>query len=133
MPITINGSTGITTPGMTTSGLTTSGLVMSGSYTEGVVSIGNSSTTKTLSLTNGTVQTVTMTGNCTFTMPTASAGQSFILIVSSGAGGFTGVFTSVKWPGGASPTLTTTASRWDILTFVSDGTFWYGNSAQAYA
>jgi hypothetical protein len=39
----------------------------------------------------------------------------------------------VKWPGATAPTLTTTASRWDILTFVSDGTFWYGNSAQGYA
>ena len=102
-------------------------------YTETVVAIGNSGTSQTLSLTNGTVQTVTMTGNCTFTMPTATAGKSFILIVSTGAGGFTGTFTSVKWPSATAPTLTTTASRWDILTFVADGTNWYGNSAQAYA
>ena len=102
-------------------------------YVEAVVAIGNSSTSKTLDLTNGTVQTVTMTGNCTFTMPTATAGKSFILIVSTGAGSYTGTFTSVKWPSGTAPTLTTTASRWDILTFVADGTYWYGNSAQAYA
>lgn len=101
-------------------------------YTESVVVIGNSGTSQTLSLTNGTVQTVTMTGNCTFTMPTATAGKSFILIISTGAGGFTGTFTSVKWPSNTAPTLTTTASRWDILTFVADGTNWYGNSAQAY-
>jgi len=102
-------------------------------YVESVVAIGNSGTSQTLSLTNGTVQTVTMTGNCTFTMPTATAGKSFILIVSTGAGSFTGTFTSVKWPSATAPTLTTTASRWDILTFVADGTNWYGNSAQAYA
>jgi hypothetical protein len=102
-------------------------------YVESVVAIGNSSTAVTLSLTSGTVQTVTMTGNCTFTMPTATAGKSFILIVSTGAGSYTGTFTSVKWPSGTAPTLTTTASRWDILTFVADGTYWYGNSAQAYA
>ena len=102
-------------------------------YTESVVAIGNSSTSKTIDLTSGTVQTVTMTGNCTFTMPTATAGRSFILIVNTGAGGFTGTFTSVKWPSNTAPTLTTTASRWDILTFVADGTNWYGNSAQAYA
>ena len=101
-------------------------------YTESVVAIGNSGTTQTLALTNGTVQTVTMTGNCTFTMPTNTAGKSFILIVSTGAGSYTGTFTSVKWPSGTAPTLTTTASRWDILTFVADGTNWYGNSAQAY-
>lgn len=101
-------------------------------YTESVVAIGNSGTSQTLSLTSGTVQTVTMTGNCTFTMPTATAGKSFILIVSTGAGSFTGTFTSVKWPNNTAPTLTTAASRWDILTFVADGTNWYGNYAQAY-
>jgi hypothetical protein len=101
-------------------------------YTESVVAIGNSSTSKTLDLTNGTFQTVTMTGNCTFTMPTATAGRSFILVVSTGAGGFTGTFTSVKWANNAAPTLTTTASRWDILTFFSDGTNWYGTYAQAF-
>jgi hypothetical protein len=102
-------------------------------YTETVVAIGSSGTSQTLSLTNGTVQTVTMTGNCTFTMPTATAGKSFILIISTGSGSFAGTFTSVKWPSATAPTLTTTASRWDILTFVADGTNWYGNSAQAYA
>jgi len=102
-------------------------------YVESVVAIGNSGTSQTLSLTNGTVQTVTMTGNCTFTMPTATAGKSFILIISTGAGSFTGTFTSVKWPSGSSPTLTSTASRWDIASFVADGTNWYGNIAQAYS
>ena len=101
-------------------------------YTESVVAIGNSSTSKTLDLTSGTFQTVTMTGNCTFTMPTATAGRSFILIVSTGAGSFTGTFTSVKWPSNTAPTLTTTASRWDILSFFSDGTNWYGNYVQAF-
>jgi hypothetical protein len=101
-------------------------------YLESVVTIGNSGTSQTLSLTNGTVQTVTMTGNCTFTMPTATAGKSFILIVSTGAGSYTGTFTSVKWPSNTAPTLTTTASRWDILTFVADGTNWYGTYAQAF-
>ena len=102
-------------------------------YVETLYAIGNSSTAVTIALTNGTVQTVTMTGNCTFTMPTAVAGKSFILLVNTGSGSFTGTFTSVKWPSGTAPTITTTASRWDILTFVSDGTNWYGNSAQAYA
>ena len=104
-------------------------------YVESVVAIGNSGTTQTLSLTNGTVQTVTMTGNCTFTMPTATAGKSFILIaVQDGTGSRTATFTSVKWAGGTAPTLTTTASTGrDILTFVADGTNWYGTYAQAFA
>ena len=127
------GNTTITLGGTTTSvgNLTVTNTTVT-NYTESVVAIGNSSTAQTLSLTTGTVQTVTMTGNCTFTMPTATAGKSFILIVNTGAGSFTATFTSVKWPSNTAPTITTTASRWDILTFVSDGTYWYGNYAQAY-
>ena len=104
-------------------------------YVETVVAIGNSGTSQTLSLTNGTVQTVTMTGNCTFTMPTATAGKSFILIaVQDATGSRTATFTSVKFAGGVAPTLTTTATTGrDILTFVADGTNWYGTYAQAFA
>ena len=104
-------------------------------YVETVVAIGNSGTTQTLSLTSGTVQTVTMTGNCTFTMPTATAGKSFILICTQdGTGSRTAVFTSVKFAGGVAPTLTTTATTGvDILTFVANGTSWFGTYAQAFA
>jgi len=104
-------------------------------YVESVVAIGNSGTSQTLSLTNGTVQTVTMTGNCTFTMPTATAGKSFILIATQdGTGSRTAVFTSVKFAGGVAPTLTTTATTGvDILTFVANGTSWFGTYAQAFA
>ena len=104
-------------------------------YVETLYAIGNSSTAVTIALTNGTVQTVTMTGNCTFTMPTATAGKSFILICTQdGTGSRTAVFTSVKFPGGTAPTLTTTATTGvDILTFVSNGTSWFGTAAQAFA
>jgi hypothetical protein len=104
-------------------------------YTEGVVAIGNSGTTQTLVLTSGTVQTVTMTGNCTFTMPTATAGKSFVLILTQDAtGSRTAVFTSVKWAGGTAPTLTITPTTGvDILTFVANGTSWFGTYAQAFA
>ena len=104
-------------------------------YVESVVAIGNSSTSQTLALTNGTVQTVTMTGNCTFTMPTATAGKSFVLItVQDGTGSRTATFTSVKWPSALAPTLTTTATTGrDILTFFADGTNWYGTYAQNFS
>ena len=103
-------------------------LNVKGTVTEGVFDIGNSGTAQSLSLANGTFQRVTLTGNCTFTMPTAVAGQSFILQVRTGAGGFTGTFTGVRWSGGVAPIITTTASRMDIVSFLSDGTNWYGSS-----
>ena len=101
-------------------------------YTESVVAIGNSSTTQTIALSNGTVQTVTLTANCTFTMPTAVAGKSFLVLIKSGAGNFTGTFTGVKWPANTAPTITNTASRMDIIAFSSDGTNWYGTASQNY-
>ena len=95
-------------------------------YVESVVAIGNSSTSQTLALTNGTVQTVTMT---------ATAGKSFVLItVQDGTGSRTATFTSVKWPSALAPTLTTTATTGrDILTFFADGTNWYGTYAQNFS
>jgi hypothetical protein len=104
---------------------------MSG-YTETTVAIGNSSTAQTISITNGTQVTCTLTGNCTFTMPAATAGKSFTLLLRTGAGSFTATFTGVKWPASTAPTITTTASRMDIISFVADGTNWYGSIAQNY-
>jgi hypothetical protein len=45
----------------------------------------------------------------------------------------TAVFTGVKYPGGTAPTITATASAVDILTFVANGTSWFGSYAQAVA
>lgn len=104
-------------------------------YVETAPTAVNTGTTQTISLTSGTVLRYTMTGNCTFTMPTATAGKSFITILTQDAtGSRTAVFTSVKWPAGTAPTLTTTASTGrDIIAFVSDGTNWYGTAVQAFA
>jgi hypothetical protein len=38
----------------------------------------------------------------------------------------------VKFAGGTAPTITATAGKMDILTFVSDGTNWYGSISQNY-
>lgn len=101
-------------------------------YTESVVAIGNSGTTQTLALTSGTVQTCTLTGNCTFTMPTATAGKSFVMLLKTGAGSFTATFTGVKWPGNVAPTITATAAKLEVISFIADGTNWYGNISQNY-
>jgi hypothetical protein len=101
-------------------------------YTESQVNIGNSSTTQTIALSNGTIQTVTLTANCTFTMPSVAEGKSFLVMIKSGAGNFTGTFTGVKFPGNTAPTITNTASRMDIIAFSSDGTNWYGTASQNY-
>jgi len=105
-------------------------------YVESVVAIGTVTTTNTIALTNGTVQTATLTAStaCTFTMPTATAGKSFILLLKQAAtvGLGTATFTGVKWGTAGAPTITATAGKMDILTFVADGTNWYGSIAQGY-
>ena len=101
-------------------------------YTESLVAIGNSTSTQTLSLANGTVQTVTLTANCTFTMPSVGNSKSFMVFVNSGAGSFTATFSGVKWSGNTAPTITTTASKVDIITFASDGSSWYGVYSQNF-
>ena len=102
------------------------------SYTESVVADGNSGTSKTLSLASGTVHTCTLTGNCTFTMPTATAGKSFTMFLNSGSGNYTASFSGVRWADSATPTATITASKVDIYSFISDGTYWYGSFSQNY-
>lgn len=105
-------------------------------YVETLQAVGTVGASSTLALTNGTVLTATLTAStpCTFTMPTATAGKSFILILTQAATGMTtATFTGVKYPGGTAPTITATASAKDIISFVSDGTNWYGTAAQAFA
>ena len=98
-------------------------------FTEGTVVIGNTGTSHTFSLTSGTFQTATLNGNCTFTMPTATAGKSFVLKLTQG-GTNTATFTNVKFPGGTAPTITTGSNKVDIISFIADGSNWYGNAIQ---
>jgi hypothetical protein len=115
----------LTTPTLTTPTVT--------DYVESVVAIGNTGTSQTIALTSGTVQTATLTGNCTFTMPTVVAGKSFILLLrQDGTGNRTATFTGVKFNQLGAPTITATANKMDILTFVADSTNWYGSYSQGY-
>lgn len=105
-------------------------------YVETLQAVGTVGASSTLALTNGTVLTATLTAStaCTFTMPTATAGKSFILILTQASSGMTtATFTGVKWPGGTAPIITATASAVDIISFVANGSVWYGNAAQAFA
>jgi hypothetical protein len=126
---TLTGKT-LTSPTVNTSTIT--------GYTETVdTSMGTVTTAKTIpALSLGTVKTATLTASdtCVFTMPTATAGQSFVLLLKTPASGsgWGATFTSVKWNSSGAPTITATAARLDILTFISDGTDWYGSYSQGY-
>jgi hypothetical protein len=104
--------------------------VFTNGYTEEVATA-NTSTAYTIDLLGGTVQILTLTGNCTFTFPTATAGKGFTLLLKQdGTGSRTVTWpAAVKWPSGTAPTITATASKLDKYVFTADGTNWYGSEA----
>lgn len=105
-------------------------------YTEGVTALGTVTSSATISLASGTVITATLTAStaCTFTMPTATAGKSFVLLLKQAAttGNGSATFTGVKWNTASAPTITATAGKMDILSFFADGTSWYGSIVQGF-
>ena len=106
------------------------------SYTEIIVPFGIVSTTATLTAAYGTILTATLSAStlCTFTMPSTTEGKSFTLLLKQDliTGGGSATFTNVKWPTSIIPIITTTAGSLDILSFISDGTNWYGSISQRY-
>jgi hypothetical protein len=136
----LSGSTTNIAIGSSVSGATSttllSGTTTTTAYTETIVASGTVGASATLAITAGTVLTATLTSAtaCTFTMPTATAGKSFTLLLKQPASGTatTATFTGVKWNSGGAPTITATLGRLDILAFVADGTNWYGTASQGY-
>jgi len=113
------------------SGSTATAVTFNDGYTEEVATA-NTSTAYTISLANGSVQILTLTGNCTYTFPTPVAGQSFTLVQKQDATGSRTVTwpASVKWPASTAPTITSTASKADKFVFTAiDSSNWLGSVA----
>lgn len=84
----------------------------------------------TVDLANGTVQKITTTGNNTVTLPSSVAGKSFMIIIA-----YTGAHTitwaggsTIKWPSGTAPVQTKVNGKFDIFSFIQDGTNTYGTA-----
>lgn len=81
------------------------------------------------------VARVTLGGNRTLSNPTNKVeGNVYVLVVKQdGTGGRTLSFSSdYKFAGGTAPTITTTASKADVLTFVCEGTNLLGVASQSF-
>ena len=142
--VTINSGTanGLTSTNVTITSGSANGITISNStlvssqfnaYTEGITTgYVNTGSAFTLNIANSTIITANLSATCTFTMPSNTAGKSFILFLKTGAGTNTATFTGVKFVGNTAPTITAVANRLDILTFAADGSNWYGNYAQGY-
>jgi hypothetical protein len=120
-------TTQITTPAITAA-TNTSVNINAGSYNTIQTYTPTAAGTATLDLSKGNTHHITMpAGNITIAISNGTAGQCFIVrILQDATGSRTAtMFTTIKWAGGAAPTLTTTASKADTLGFEVTGTNTY--------
>jgi hypothetical protein len=88
-------------------------------------------TTTTLDWNSGNVQKITLAnGGQTFTFANPRAGARYVLVLSQPSSGAAGTVTwpTIRWAGGAAPTLTATNSQKDIITIIYDGTDYLGSA-----
>lgn len=99
-------------------------------YTETAYNAGSSSLSYTVNLSNGTNHLITLSDNCTITMPSVGLGKSFMIFLNSGfsSAGYSVTWSGVKWPLGIVPSLSSTTNTVDIFSFFSDGVSWYGTN-----
>lgn len=81
---------------------------------------GNSGTALTLDWDDGNEQTFTLTGNVVLDLDNPREGGRYVVVIDTGSGGFTVTWpASVLWPGGTPPTITTDASKFDLVTLIA--------------
>lgn len=89
---------------------------------------GDSGAADTIDWNAGNLHRSKLTGNCTYTFSNPQTGASYVLEVLQDATGSRTVTwpATVKWDGGVTPTLTTTASRKDVFAFLYNGAVYIG-------
>lgn len=104
--------------------------IPNGVITESINSVGSAGASQTLpDVTAATVHRLVLNANCTLTFPAAATGKTFTLVlVQDGVGSRTVTWPgSILWASGIIPTLTTTANKQDMFSFICvDGTNWMG-------
>jgi hypothetical protein len=127
-----------TSPALLDSLLTDSGsnVVFDKQYSVTLNNAGNSSTALTVDFNSSNVQLITLTGNVTLTFSNPLSGGRYVLLLKQDATGSRTVTwpSSVLWPGGTAPTLTTGAAKVDVITFVYDSvnSKYYGGFSTNY-
>lgn len=144
------GATGATGPGVPTGGTTgqmlrknsstnydlgyVSNVVSIGQVSSALKAIGTGGATKTIDWNEGNVQSVTLSANLTFTFTNPVTGAGYVLKITQDTTARTITWpATVKWAGGAAPTLTATSGAIDIVSLLWDGTNYFGNIAKAFA
>jgi hypothetical protein len=83
---------------------------------------------------NGQLQRVTLGGNRTFTFANPVEGQKYMLFLTQdGTGSRTVTWPTIKWRGGSAPTLSTAASKIDVITLVYQNSTYWGDVGLNFA
>ena len=96
---------------------------------------GNTTSTTAVNWDDSNIQTFTLNANpTTFTFANPNAGASYILVVrQNAAGSYTINWPgTVAWSGASTPTMTATANRYDVFTFIYDGSKYFGSYVQNF-
>jgi len=102
-------------------------------FTETLVALGNTSGTFAPNLANGTIQTLTLTGNLTFDAFTSPVtGQSGTFVLTQDGTGNRTLSSTMKFAGGYK-TLSNSAAAIDLMTVFYDGTNYYASLTTGYA
>lgn len=131
--------------GLTLSGgqlISVSGTTISVNAKESVNVVSTSGSTVTLANPATDIgNDITLSANCTITMPTASQGLVCWAFIHQGASAYTVTWPAagssagnVNWPGGTAPFMTATASAVDLYEFVGTaGGYWRATAIQNFA
>ena len=112
----------------------TSNLVSIGQISSALKAIGSGGSTKTVDWNEGNVQSVTLSANLTFTFSNPVTGAGYVLKITQDSTPRTITWpATVKWAGGAAPTLTATSGGIDLVSLLWDGTNYFANIAKAFA
>ncbi len=96
---------------------------------------GDTTVSTTVDWNDSNVQTFTLNTETTeFIFSNPNAGATYILIVQQNTAGSQTITwpNNVSWSGGISPIMTTTADRYDVFTFIYDGSKYFGSYIQNF-
>ena len=100
--------------------ISTSGTITTNRSIKTPIESNSDGATITFDLDEANTHTVTLGGNRVLALSNASVGQKFTIRLTQDATGSRTVtwFSTIKWPGGLVPTLTTTADKTDVFGFI---------------
>ena len=96
---------------------------------------GNTTSSTTVDWDDSNVQTFTLnSATTTFTFSNGNAGATYILVIRQNSAGSQTITwpAAVTWSGGSTPTMTPTANRYDVYTFIYDGSKYFGSYIQNF-